>query len=601
MQMCPVSFRVGKTSVATLVLATGFFCGAPCMALQSNQLFSWQHVLSTNVNGLGVDGQGVDVAVVEACLSGTNDYRINTNALTSYPYLTNKVVHYHDDGSTNYGYSWHASQVAGKFVGTGDGGSDTARAHRGPAIGISTVHNYEANFFLNEHVLGGTTPDQKVFTCSFLTESNESLQVALDRLVDDHGKIFCVGVGNTTSPPPSGINNCYNVIAIGKTRDDIFNEWGRSQPGPGVSYRAVKPDIVAPGSFAVYTTPTQSFVGGSSFSTPFVAGAAALLVQVAGVSNWTHGADPRVVKALLLAGAWKSTNWNKGDWTHAGDDHAVPLDYRVGAGCLNVLKSYEIMTDGPQNPGGMTKLAGWTFSTITNSGSTNVFYLDVPYTNLTLAATLAWHRRVTGPLNQNTYLSDLNLHLWSVDNDTNLAGEVDWSSSTNSSVEHLWVVLGTNRGRYALAVTAPSIAGGSTESYALAWHVLTSAGDEDLDGLLDSWEVQYFGGITNAVPADDSDEDGMNNAHEYVAGTDPTDAGSLFRFTGGEPVPDEAAIILRWPSASNRTYAIQATTNLLGDFESLATNLAATPPENAYTDTVYSVREASFYRARVRK
>jgi len=55
--------------------------------------------------------------------------------------------------------------------------------------------------------------------------------------------------------------------------------------------------------------------------------------------------------------------------------------------------------------------------------------------------------------------------------------------------------------------------------------------DEDGDGLPDAWERQYFGS-TNAPyggPLDDWDLDGMSNEGEYAAGTDPTNALSVFR------------------------------------------------------------------------
>ena len=47
-------------------------------------------------------------------------------------------------------------------------------------------------------------------------------------------------------------------------------------------------------------------------------------------------------------------------------------------------------------------------------------------------------------------------------------------------------------------------------------------GDIDGDGLPDAWEIAYFGNL-NQGPADDPDGDGINNAAEFAAGTDPTD------------------------------------------------------------------------------
>ena len=51
--------------------------------------------------------------------------------------------------------------------------------------------------------------------------------------------------------------------------------------------------------------------------------------------------------------------------------------------------------------------------------------------------------------------------------------------------------------------------------------------DADQDGMSDIWEAIYFGG-TNETGLADFDLDGFGNMLEYVAGTDPTDAGSRF-------------------------------------------------------------------------
>ena len=47
--------------------------------------------------------------------------------------------------------------------------------------------------------------------------------------------------------------------------------------------------------------------------------------------------------------------------------------------------------------------------------------------------------------------------------------------------------------------------------------------DEDQDGLPDDWEVEHFGSIESCNPEDDYDSDGLTNAQEHEAGTDPTE------------------------------------------------------------------------------
>jgi hypothetical protein len=54
----------------------------------------------------------------------------------------------------------------------------------------------------------------------------------------------------------------------------------------------------------------------------------------------------------------------------------------------------------------------------------------------------------------------------------------------------------------------------------------TILGDSDNDCLPDSWEVQYFGSITAQTANDDWDQDGLSNAFEQAAMTNPTLADS---------------------------------------------------------------------------
>ena len=95
--------------------------------------------------------------------------------------------------------------------------------------------------------------------------------------------------------------------------------------------------------------------------------------------------------------------------------------------------------------------------------------------------------------------------------------------------------------------------------------------DEDGDGLPDAWERQYFGG-TNAVNGgslDDWDLDGLNNEGEYAAGTDPTNALSVFRVLIGTSNGLAVVWFATIPAAGEgykgleRYYDLERRTNLL--------------------------------------
>ena len=98
----------------------------------------------------------------------------------------------------------------------------------------------------------------------------------------------------------------------------------------------------------------------------------------------------------------------------------------------------------------------------------------------------------------------------------------------------------------------------------------------------------------------DSDGDGLNNWQEYLAGTNPTNAGSVFQITGGQALPG-GQFVLRWLSVSNRWYDVLRGTNLAagaGAFVPVpgATNLAGAPPQNTYTDSVSPASTRAIYR-----
>ena len=198
-----------------------------------------------------------------------------------------------------------------------------------------------------------------------------------------------------------------------------------------------------------------------------------------GGGDTNSAADIRTVKALLLNGAVKPA-----DWTNVAPS---PLDYRYGAGVLNVFNSYEQLaggkhgfivsttgsTGGAHPPTGAAGtvgvLSGWDFNTNTSGkfpsqfDAVNHYYFNVTNgaSNATFTATmtLVWNRQ-----QNQTAINDLNLFLYNCAN-SNL---VACSTSLVDNVEHIFVPK-LAPGRYDLQVWK---AGGSgivsaSEIYAL--------------------------------------------------------------------------------------------------------------------------------------
>jgi hypothetical protein len=122
--------------------------------------------------------------------------------------------------------------------------------------------------------------------------------------------------------------------------------------------------------------------------------------------------------------------------------------------------------------------------------------------------------------------------------------------------------------------------------------------DTDGDGMPDDWEQQFFGlaASTNGYNGD-FDGDGLSNGREFVAGTSPTDAQSVFEFIAPTRLLNNT-VVINWSSVSNRFYAVWRSQNLLAGFGRLTNGLPATPPSNAYVDPV-PPSGAVFYRITV--
>jgi hypothetical protein len=120
------------------------------------------------------------------------------------------------------------------------------------------------------------------------------------------------------------------------------------------------------------------------------------------------------------------------------------------------------------------------------------------------------------------------------------------------------------------------------------------------DGIPDSWRLLWFGTVSNALSAADADPDGdgASNWEEYVAGTNPLDATSVFQFLpGGSFSP--SSFTLQWSSVANKNYTIQSSSSISpGNWTTLASNILGNGQTMQWTDSNATGR-AQFYRALV--
>lgn len=192
-----------------------------------------------------------------------------------------------------------------------------------------------------------------------LTSGNDNLYAPLIKRAHDAGILMVISAGNSG---PSGMTigepgAAPNVVTCGASDDATHERILRDYqygPGTGSFWRPLNnnvvasyssrgpnadgrpdPDITAPGTWRFVQSPSGtsfSWVSGTSFSAPTVAGAAALLLSARPEST------PDQLRAALLRGANNT----------ALDGN--PTVNEQGFGLLDVMNAYEKLTSGVTNP-----------------------------------------------------------------------------------------------------------------------------------------------------------------------------------------------------------------------------------------------------------
>jgi hypothetical protein len=416
-----------------------------------------------------VDGTGIRVAQPEAAQDTNNPplvWQVNPAAAGQ----PANLFTYFSSGGSSSDYpnslgseSGHADAVAENFYGLSVG----------VATNIAHVDSYEANYFYDHIIAANFPPDigdavvNQSFTFGALaTNTQQTADSQYDNYAVEYQTLFVSAVDNGGHVHAPGTS--YNCIGVGA----YLYPNNYSSVGPTIDNGRAKPDLTAPANF-------------TSYSTPQVAGAAALLMQAGrrgdGGGDTNAASDMRTVKALLLNGAIKPADW--------ANNPPSPLDPRYGAGVLNVFNSYEQLAGGKHgyvvatsaasggahpptgSSGTITVLSGWDFNTNASgvtSDSVNHYYFNVTNNSanavFTLTATLVWNRQ-----QNQTAINNLDLFLYNCAN-SNL---VACSTSLVDNVEHIFLPI-LAPGRYDLQAWKAGGTPGvgivsSSETYALAW------------------------------------------------------------------------------------------------------------------------------------
>ena len=128
--------------------------------------------------------------------------------------------------------------------------------------------------------------------------------------------------------------------------------------------------------------------------------------------------------------------------------------------------------------------------------------------------------------------------------------------------------------------------------------VLLQPVDVNTNAIPDPWEIAFFNSLVSA--AADDDLDGHNNAEEYLAGTNPTNAASLFQIVN----PVINGLTVTWTVEPARTYTVLSTTNLAASSWTTIFGPASPccgQPDLNWTDTNSVSRPTKQYRVNVQR
>lgn len=231
-------------------------------------------------------------------------------------------------------------------------------------------------------------------------------------------------------------------------------------------------------------------VSGTSFAAPTVAGGAALLYDAAHtrLAATPDARDARVMKAVLMNSAAKTTGWNNGQVAHPNGNGGVlttqGLDNRVGAGRMDLDRAFEQLLWGTNDVAGtgqgnlgVVDRIGWDFGLVAQGTDNDYLIGPILPAGSRINATLDWFRdRII--VSQTSYndvsYDNLDLQLWEAIGGvaTNLIAE---SKSLYNNAEHFSFLL-PRTSQYLLRVQWTSelfdfIGDTNSEHYGLAWFV----------------------------------------------------------------------------------------------------------------------------------
>jgi len=566
------------------------------------------HLLNTGQNG-GTAGVDVNITNVWETTQGSNILIgiIDDGLLETHEDLSNNVntvlgkdwIDGDNDPSPKSAYNdTHGTPCAGVAAGRGNNNLGIAgAAPQATLVGLRLVSDEaavndqdEAEAFAHSNSLihiksNSWGPDDNGTTIEGPgTLAAAALKTAAETGRGGKGTLFFWAGGNGFQNGDNAnydgyVNSIYTIAIAAVSDQGLSTDY--SEPGACL---VVSAPSDSDGRQGITTTSAdgayEDNFGGTSAATPLAAGVGALILEANQNLGW------RDVQEILMRTAWQSHVNTFAEWeTNSAGFH---FDHYYGAGLIDAAAAVALSKTWI-NLGAHTNISlsltnlNQSIPDNNNGVVTNIFSIsdDFRVEHVTLSVSITHTRR-----------SDIEIWLTSPDGMTSQmayhnanddADDLNWTLSTVRN----W---GENsQGDWVINVS-DNYAGdsGTVNSLTLT---LYGTHDADSDLIDDTWEVDHFGSITNANLSTDYDGDGSSDYDEWRAGTQATNAASKLSIDTVQAGIDGQ---IGWQSIAGKTYTLELSTNLLSGFQTLETNITATPPQNVFTDL--PADNPAFYR-----
>jgi hypothetical protein len=429
--------------------------------------------IGINSTGLGLNGDGVSVGMVELFRPGVPGFDMPTNIHDS---VTPTAV-FRRDGNVAADMligTGHALRVAGTIISTHPTATGTAPnadlyASAYDPMG-PTPDDFDAEAALAaQHIATRNGGDVRAINMSFgnplaageTTDGNSLLTLFVDWSSRVHDTLYVTAgleMGPATPIPQDNFNGM--TIAFSSIMDGVYRRVDAgndfSQDVPGEFRTSI--DLLAPGSNIELTnlgsTTTNMFTG-TSYAAPHVVGTIALLQQfgdqriAASAPRWDAEARRHeVMKAVLMNSADKikddgmtmvggnavpvggflgmertviqqdgMSSWLDSDAYAGFQPQLIPLDEELGAGHLNANRALQQFRNGEfDSDGADVPIIGWDFGHTAGEDDNNKYVFAQKLVGGSfISITLAWDRHVV------------------FDNDVDMDGEFDIGDTFNES------------------------------------------------------------------------------------------------------------------------------------------------------------------------